>query len=419
MKPEKIVFFGLYGQQNIGNDCTLQAILGHARRYFPEAEIKCICTGPEVISARHGISAFPIWVSRDRTAGRPGNLLTKLLRKVLVKIPAELKHWVRALKYLKGSRMLVVAGTGLLVDDTSGPFGFPYHVFKWSVISRLSRCRLLFVSIGAGPILHPMSRKFIKTALSLADYRSYRDSFSKRYISGIGFNTDNDPVYPDLAFSLPDPVFLSKYEKEDAKPVIGVGLIDYRGQGGYVRNAGESIYSEYMEKVVTFVVWLIKNGYKARLIIGDIKYDSSVVMDFLESLEKHDISTESSEVIHEPILSLEQLLEQLNKSDVVISPRFHNIILAVMLNKPVLSISYNEKFDDLMAGFCMEEYCQHIDTLDVKTLIGQLTKIEQRAARLKPLIASRKQEYGRALDEQYSRIFGNTGAGYPAPQKGS
>lgn len=104
-------------------------------------------------------------------------------------------------------------------------------------------------------------------------------------------------------------------------------------------------------------------------------------------------------------MTLEQLLPQLAKSDVVVSPRFHNIILALMLNKPVISISYNEKFDSLMAGIGLAEYCQHIDHLDVDRLIEQLRELEKTAKKLTPQIQHKTEEYRRALDEQYNFIF--------------
>src|SRR6266446_4255952 len=55
MKPRKIAFYGLFGQQNWGNECTLQAIIYNARRYLPDAELRCFCTGPHETLLRHNI----------------------------------------------------------------------------------------------------------------------------------------------------------------------------------------------------------------------------------------------------------------------------------------------------------------------------------------------------------------------------
>src|SRR2546422_2018913 len=101
--------------------------------------------------------------------------------------------------------MLIVPGTQFLSDNLTGPFGWPYMAFKWSVTAKLRRCKLLFVSVGGGPLRHPLSRVFVKSALLLADYRSYPDDSSRQYMRRIGFHPTNYPVYPHLTFTLPTP----------------------------------------------------------------------------------------------------------------------------------------------------------------------------------------------------------------------
>src|SRR5215813_4126161 len=176
MKPRKIAFYGLFGHQNWGNECTLQAILFNVRRYLPDAEVRCFCTGPDDTFLRHNVSAFPIssrYASRyakghPKVARRQNHPLVRLLRKVAIRIPTEVLDWLKAYKYLRGFDMLVVPGTGLLTDFGSNPLGGPYELFKWSIIAKACRCKLYFVSVGAGPMYHPLTRWFIKAALSCA-----------------------------------------------------------------------------------------------------------------------------------------------------------------------------------------------------------------------------------------------------------
>ncbi len=97
--------------------------------------------------------------------------------------------------------MLIVAGTGIVADYLCGPLGWPYDIFKLSTLAALCRVKLVFLSVGVGPIRHPLSRWFLTRSLALAHHRSYRDEASKQYLEKIGFNTDRDFVYPDAAFS--------------------------------------------------------------------------------------------------------------------------------------------------------------------------------------------------------------------------
>jgi len=408
MQPKKIVFFGLFGQQNIGNDCTLQAIIHHVSKYLPNAEVQCICSGPEEISARHKISTFPMRPMQPNVRPGRNNLFIKLLRKVFIKIPEELFHWVSAFKTVMSVNMFVVPGTGFLVDHTTGPYGYPYYVFKWSIIAKLCRCKLFFVSIGAGPIYHPLSKWFIRNALSLANYRSYRDVFSKAYLDNIGFDTKDDPVYPDLAFSLPRAIMPEARDHNRERPIIGIGVIDYKGPSNIQRfGGGEVSYRNYLNKLGDFIAWFIENNYTVRILIGDVKYDGRVLQDLLDLLIKRQLKYAEGQIINEQILTIEQLLPQLAETDVVISPRFHNIILALMLNKPVISISYNEKFDFLMAGIGLPEYCQDIDHFDANKLTKLFIKLKNNAGSIKSQIKKITEEHRIALDEQYACIFNN------------
>jgi len=61
----------------------------------------------------------------------------------------------------------------------------------------------------------------------LANYRSYRDAASKEYLAAIGIDVKNDPVYPDLAFSLPIAV---NHDFGRQGIVTGVGVMNYHNR---------------------------------------------------------------------------------------------------------------------------------------------------------------------------------------------
>src|SRR6266702_2100177 len=202
-KPRNIALFGAFGVGNLGNECTLEAMIYNLRKHLPDAKISCICSGPEEVASRYGIAAFPIREAPFRARSTKKSLAIRFLRMIFLGIPAELYRWYKTARLLKDSDLLVMTGTGML-----GDFGI-----------------LPFVSVGAGPIRNRLSRYFVTTALTFANYRSYRDTFSKQYLETIGFKTNGDAVYPDLAFSLPqvtNPVVRSRDSQET---VVGVGIM--------------------------------------------------------------------------------------------------------------------------------------------------------------------------------------------------
>src|SRR6185312_9081898 len=147
---------------------------------------------PDDVRARHGIEAFPAeakgsrwwWATEEAYAvrwrperrGGPERprwqrALARLGRLLFRRAPRELAHWVQTLSALRGTDVLVVAGTGIVADYMCGPLKWPYDMFKLALLARLRRTRVAFLSVGVGPIRHPLSRFFIKSSLGLAQYR--------------------------------------------------------------------------------------------------------------------------------------------------------------------------------------------------------------------------------------------------------
>ena len=403
---KKICFFGHFGLGNFGNESTLQAVVYHLRRFLPDAEFTCVCTGPEATASTHNIKAVPIsgvivrpWALR--------NPLARLARKVFIGIPSELFRWFKAFRTLKGKDMLIVPGTGLLTD-AFGLFNWgPYNLFKWSLTAKLCGCQLLFVSVGAGPLYGAMSRWLVRSALSLADFRSYRDNSTPKYLNGVGFPTSNDRVYPDLAFSLPEALLPRDTIRKGRRSVVGLGLMEYPGKYS-VENPSNAIYLAYLKNLVVFVRWLLAHEYDVRLLIGDIS-DRRVTQELLALLKEASLADYEGRIIDEPVLSVEQLLSQLAATDVVVATRFHNVLLSLALNKPVISISFHQKCVSLMSEMGLSEYCKDINHLNSTVLIENFCDLEKNVEKLRPLIKQKTEEFRRALDEQYNLILEREG----------
>jgi len=99
------------------------------------------------------------------------------------------------------------------------------------------------------------------------------------------------------------------------------------------------------------------------------------------------------------------LLPQIAATDMVVATRFHNIILALLLNKPVISISFHHKCTSLMEEMGLSDYWQDINHMDAGRLIEQFRDLEKNADKLKPVIRQKVEQSRKALDEQYSLIF--------------
>jgi polysaccharide pyruvyl transferase WcaK-like protein/glycosyltransferase involved in cell wall biosynthesis len=402
-RSTKVALFGHFGRTNLGNESTLLAILHHLRQRVPEVECTCICTGPELVSQIYSMTTVPC---RTQVFGAWPfeNKVLRQVRRVLLALPSEVCRWLGGYRMLRGFNALIIPGTGLLTD-AYGLLGWgPYDMFRWSVTAKLCGCKLLFVSVGAGPIYSRFGRRLVKTALSLADLRSYRDDSSQQYLTGIGFASEKDPVRPDLVFSLPSRFDLGvKGKAPNARRVVGVGVMVSPGKYS-IERPDEGVQRKYIDNLRTLVIWLLTHDYDIRLLMGDSS-DRPVIEQFKADLRDNLPFYDESRVLDEEVDSVEHLLAQIAGTDLVVVTRFHNVLLSVLSGKPVVAISFHHKVEALMKSIGLSEYCLDMNQFEGRDLISKLCEAERNADPIKRLMSERIESFRAELDEQYGLIL--------------
>lgn len=397
-RSKRIALFGHFDGTNLGNEATLQATLYHLQRLYPDSEVTCICTGPQTTALTYGVGAFPI----ARTYMKfwaPRNPLSKLARKICV-IIGEPFRWLEGVAKLWGVDIFIVPGTGL-VNDAYGLMGWgPYSLFRWAVIAKICRCRLAFVSIGAGPFYSTIGKFCVRSFLSLADFRSYRDETSRLCLQRIGFSTDQDRIFPDLAFSLPKGAISPREGGAmGVGAVVGLGVMTWADR--YSKHGpDDGAQSNYLQSFAKLARWLLVRGYNVRLLIGDFM-DVSSKQALLQAIGPHD----KDRVIDEPICSVGDLMSQLAATDAVVATRFHNALLALLCEKPVIAVSFHHKCDELMNAMGLSNYCLDSGDLESEALIEKFRRLEANTDSLKAAIRERNKRFRDALDEQYRLVF--------------
>ncbi|HEY7300643.1 MAG TPA: polysaccharide pyruvyl transferase family protein [Xanthobacteraceae bacterium] len=403
-KRQRIALYGHFGVGNLGNECTLQVIIEQIRRRWPDAELRCFCTNPQDVRMRYDIAAFPSEAVNNATSARWSGLrrgIARFFRIAFRRIPLELIHWTKVLCAIWRMDVLIVAGTGIVSDCGCGPLGWPYQIFKLSTLASLCRVRVAFLNVGVGPLRHPLSRWFIKSSLPLAHQRSYRDRASKQYLETIGFNTDGDFVYPDVAFGLLPGSPASAVSAHERR-IVGLGLKDY---GPGLERKASKAFEEYLNTMAIFVAWLQQHGYGVRLLIGDIQYDTTVVEQFVRILRSRHIPTNAPLLIAEPAQSVPELLCQIAETDVVISSRYHNLVLGLVYNKPIIALSDHAKLESLATDLGLARYLLPLTTLRPDILIERFKQLESDVDRLKVYIRAEVTRYRQALESLYAALF--------------
>ncbi|MEV1024992.1 polysaccharide pyruvyl transferase family protein [Streptomyces sp. NPDC050264] len=385
--PVRVGLFGLLGSGNLGNDGSLEAVLGYLRAEHPDADVDALCGGPETVTARYGIPATRLhWYRGEyRTASRAGAIAAKGLGK-LVDI-ARTAAWVRR------HDVVIVPGMGVLEATLPlRPWGFPYSLFLLCASGRLLRTPVALVSVGAAEIGNRPTRALVRWSARFAAYRSYRDARSRDAMRAMGVDTARDQVYPDLAFSLPTP--RASAPSGSAGPVC-VGVMDFHG-GNDDRARSEEIYRRYLDGTVRFVRALAEEGRPVRLLTGD-ECDASVVAAILDAVDSPLVTAA------EPA-SLADLMKEMAAADSVMAIRYHNLICALKTGTPVLALSYAAKSDALMDRMGLGAYCHPAREVDADRLLEQFRELEKRSAELRQTLTGRNLAAARQLEGQFAEL---------------
>jgi polysaccharide pyruvyl transferase WcaK-like protein len=388
----RVGFFGVIGTDNIGNEGMLEAVVTWLRRDHPDAIVDFMCVGPEHVKARYGVPAIPMnWYQKhEQASGLPAILLRTLGKGI---------DAYRVASWVRKHDAVIVPGAGVLEATLPvGPWWYPYAMFLLSTSGRVFGTKVALVSVGASVLSQRLTKLFFTSAAKLAFYRSYRDTGSYEAMRQAGIDVTNDHVYPDLAFALPVPPV------GPGDPLtVGVGVMDYHGTNDDRRQADE-IRACYLEKMKRFVRWLADGGHRIRLFGGDNLWDDTVVEEILADLRAHRPDLEPMWAVAQPVTSLEELMREMAPVGTVVAIRYHNVLCALKLCKPTLSISYAKKHDLLMADMGLSEFCQFANTFDVDRLIEQFTELKSRSAELTGTMAERNAEKARLLDQQFGEL---------------
>jgi polysaccharide pyruvyl transferase WcaK-like protein len=398
----RVALYGPYGWGNLGDASIQEAALEGIRRRTKNAEFLGVSLNPENTEEIHKIASVPI---RSTSAAPPS---AHLFPRRFGRIRTLLRDLVREFGFLADTRSalrrvdrFIVSGGGQISDDWGGPWDHPYSLLKWVFCARLAGARVDMVSVGAGPIRRRLSREFFRLALRLAHYRSFRDIESREYLDGFEF-TRHDPVVPDLAFSLPVSDDLTPpRRRRSGGIVVGIAPMSYyHPMPGTWPGHDKVRYDRYRNELVRFIDGLIKDGYSVELLYSQVRSDRHACEDI-----RREIGT-NARLRAVPTESLQQFIEQILRTDLLIASRLHGVILAYRLLRPVIALSYQTKIDAVMRQFGQSEYCVDIDQATAGVLRQRLDSLVANLDGVEQRIESIAANHRASLDEQFDQLFG-------------
>lgn len=396
----RIAFLGNYGSENLGNEGSLEAVMASLRARYPAATFACICPNPARAELLHGVSGMLL--TTPQFSGARLRWLDEQLHGLLRRL------WsiVTATYVLRCFDVILVPGTGILDDFGERPGSMPFEIWRWSLAARLAGRPLSFLSIGAGPIRHKLSRRLMLWGARLAHARSYRDQQSKDYMQSIGLGTHRDRVLPDVAFLLPspslpaEPVTQAPGTAFERPTIVGLGVMKYSGWSPTDQHRHET-YHNYAKRITEVAVAQIRRGRRVRLLVGEYA-DLHAARDVAGRIAAI-LGPEAAAVHAEPAADLHEVMKQMADVDVVVATRFHNVVCALKMAKPVVSLGYAGKNDVLMFEMGLPEFCRHVETFDPgwvsESIDAALERREEISRRLAVMTAAYRAELEAALPD--------------------
>ncbi len=392
----RVGLFGLLGSGNLGNDASMETVLGYLRRDHPEADVDAMCKGPETVTSRYGIPSEALnWYHRyeNDASGAKAALLKLFGKGADVLLTAS---WVRR------HDVVIVPGMGTMEATLPiQPWALPYSFLLLCMSGRIFGTKVAFVSVGADSINKRLTRKLLDTSAKLAFYRSYRNAQSREAMRRRGVDVSQDHVYPDLAFGLP----ALPDEGPGDPQIVCVGVMDYYGDNDDQGEAAE-INALYVATMKSFVRWLVGNGRRVRLLIGQTNHDSdgAVAAEIIADVRAYHPNVEPACVVAEPMSTFAELMQAIEPASIVVATRFHNVIAALRLGKPVVALSYASKFPALMGEMGLGEFCLPIKSLEPDVLIATFNELENRRVELRATIQERNAVYERDIAAQFAEL---------------
>ena len=420
----KIALLNHVGGGNLGDDATLDTVIQNIKHRRPNAAITAFVANPDDTRRRLRIPCYPIgttpWVfGYGYTGAVPKPTLKSVIRTMACKhrflfllprlgyalafrIPKEVSFLVTSRRIISSFELLIISGGGQLTE-WGGPWSFLYSLFKWVLLAKSARVKCLFLNVGAGPLSHPLSKFFARRALSLADYVSFRDDQSRTLVSQIGFK-GSGPVFPDCAYGRE--VSALSTGAPSGQLIVGIAPMPYWGPRGETSERNRFVYEGFIDSFATFAASLVRDSYLLRFFGTDIGIDPLAIKDLqLNLLTHHNVPTAE----YKSISSLDELLSRISTVDYVVTCRFHGVVFAHLLNKPVLALSHHSKVMTLMNELGLSKYCMDIRTFDPALLTDMFASLVADTDEVKCCMAASLAKYRSRLMRQFDELFAANG----------
>jgi polysaccharide pyruvyl transferase CsaB len=271
----------------------------------------------------------------------------------------DLKNIFKIIRIISKSDLFIWGG-GQMLQDHSSFLDVPYHLIR-VFFAEMMGVPVTLYAVEIGPLDTKIGRFFARLALNKCDLIILRNKESKELLEKIGVLMPRIFVTADPSFLIsPDESVFERiamnYGIEDDRCIIGIAprKVFYKVRGflpatlrlklNLMPSSFHLKYSKFKEKLAQIADYLIEK-YNAKIIfipmdVAKNPRDDLVCMEVV-SLMKNKNNT----IILKEELSPEEVAGIFKKMEFVIAQRLHALILATIVNVPVIGIAASQGHD--------------------------------------------------------------------------
>lgn len=271
---------------------------------------------------------------------------------------------------------VVVIGGGGLFQDIYNHYPIPFFT-AMALAARLLKKPLILYALGIGPIRTAAGKRLCRLAANCAEMISVRDVRSRDILRELGI-TREIHLCADPAFML-TPVVTPKVEELLARirgggrgPLIGVCVQDLLSWDDGMRKVLAGVLDAVTAERGARTVFLPLGSYRNRW----VDRGSADSMDAAAAKRVATAMEREFQILDEELLPSE-LLAVMREMNIIISMRFHGLVLGLTAGLPVIALTYAEesKLRELMRRIGEEESLFDVRRLDGGSLLARVCQL--------------------------------------------
>ncbi|GEM_PF-5915251 len=334
----KLLLYGAYGNQSVGDDAILQSILENIdNRLFDVT-----------------VSSYKPYLTR------------KMTHHDIIWQGRTLDGLFYMYNTLRKTDILVFGGGGVLETHNNSLVTTIGMMYKFSKVylAKLMGVKVYCFAIGSNTKPYSkMVKLLVETLLDNVDGISTRDHKSFEFLTNIRENLNMK--------SLADPALLLTIKniitENSAYPKIGINVMPYYKLLNGDKSKLEFIRGEIAKSIDYAIERFNAEVYFVPMVEGDDTKEQNSIFEYIKNKNRINLLS--------PDYTPNELMELLSKFDLFIGTRLHPNILAYNVNTPIIGIAYHDKIFSLFDHIQHPQYVQSIQRISSSILNSHVHEI--------------------------------------------